>query len=527
MSRTVMRLPNAEKWNAGSLASVSVSPWNLHKRREPTVVFGDRIDEPVASDAPKPRLARRIYIGKKDLERFGRTAGCPKCDHELRYGPGRTTANHSEECRRRIELELAKSEEGQERIARATVRLDRAVAEAGAAFRNDGGREQQPIAQGESVEGVRKSAAGDHDPFDSFKPRVVDSEPHDDEVEPRGVDKPCEVVGEIDESAIREIDRHDEPVNDPSGDVDMDVVDVEGASAKLNASQSHCDRAVDRAVSARQRWQGHGVGGTRIDRASDRPNFVRSAEDKAGPAEGTPHPSPAVDSSRGLTTRVAGHMVEPEIGKRQKWSTYRCGDKHGKNVVSIDYGDSKFPPPGGSSVVAVSSGQSSSDGGDELSDALNGLYREEMRKDDAEILSVICQLGGSSDRYLRERRRAAKHIVSEIYSPPRVTAAAKLFPELRCVPGFAMDRTTNDEHGRPWDFDDARQRRRARELLEAQRPMLLVGSPMCTAFSAWQHTNNKKRDPTVVSREYVRHGAYEVYDGTLQDAARGWPLLLA
>ena len=26
---------------------------------------------------------------------------------------------------------------------------------------------------------------------------------------------------------------------------------------------------------------------------------------------------------------------------------------------------------------------------------------------------------------------------------------------------------------------------------------------MCTAFSAWQHISNKKRDPTIVSREYV------------------------
>ena len=34
--------------------------------------------------------------------------------------------------------------------------------------------------------------------------------------------------------------------------------------------------------------------------------------------------------------------------------------------------------------------------------------------------------------------------------------------------------------------------------------MLLVGSPMCTAFSAWQRINNLKRDPNVVSREYVR-----------------------
>ena len=34
--------------------------------------------------------------------------------------------------------------------------------------------------------------------------------------------------------------------------------------------------------------------------------------------------------------------------------------------------------------------------------------------------------------------------------------------------------------------------------------MLLIGSPMCTAFSAWQYINNKKRDPTIVSREYIR-----------------------
>ena len=37
--------------------------------------------------------------------------------------------------------------------------------------------------------------------------------------------------------------------------------------------------------------------------------------------------------------------------------------------------------------------------------------------------------------------------------------------------------------------------RKARAMVLEQRPMLLVGSPMCTAFSAWQHINNKKRDP--------------------------------
>ena len=39
----------------------------------------------------------------------------------------------------------------------------------------------------------------------------------------------------------------------------------------------------------------------------------------------------------------------------------------------------------------------------------------------------------------RERKAAIRAVVSEIYSPPRVTAAAKLLPELKIIPGFALD----------------------------------------------------------------------------------------
>ena len=41
-------------------------------------------------------------------------------------------------------------------------------------------------------------------------------------------------------------------------------------------------------------------------------------------------------------------------------------------------------------------------------------------------------------------------------------------------------------------------------MVLTQKPMLLIGSPMCTAFSAWQHISKLKRDPSVVSREFVR-----------------------
>jgi hypothetical protein len=139
-----------------------------------------------------------------------------------------------------------------------------------------------------------------------------------------------------------------------------------------------------------------------------------------------------------------------------------------------------------------------------LLDAMTLDQRERVEGLDREIMQLMDSLGGSKMKYARERRVAVKKLVSEIYSPPRVTAAAKLLPSLDCVPGFAMDLTTLDEHGNPWDFDVPEQRRRARHRIEQDKPMLLVGSPMCTAFSAWQRINNRKRDPTIVSREYIR-----------------------
>ena len=83
-------------------------------------------------------------------------------------------------------------------------------------------------------------------------------------------------------------------------------------------------------------------------------------------------------------------------------------------------------------------------------------------------------------------------------------AATKLLPELRLIPGFALDLTTADNDGRQWDFDDVTMRERALRRVKDERPMLLVGSPMCTAFSTWQRINNRIRDPYVVEAEKKR-----------------------
>ena len=87
-------------------------------------------------------------------------------------------------------------------------------------------------------------------------------------------------------------------------------------------------------------------------------------------------------------------------------------------------------------------------------------------------MSIVKSLGGNSSKYRRERSRAVGVVVSEIYSPPRVSAVAKLCPSYGILPGFALDLTTNDHDGRCWDFDEEEMRKRAWAKIEAEQPAL-------------------------------------------------------
>ncbi len=48
---------------------------------------------------------------------------------------------------------------------------------------------------------------------------------------------------------------------------------------------------------------------------------------------------------------------------------------------------------------------------------------------------------------------------------------------------MSLDLTGCDEQGKPWDFNLKEQRDKAEKILDEQRPLLLIGTPMCTAFS--------------------------------------------
>ena len=67
------------------------------------------------------------------------------------------------------------------------------------------------------------------------------------------------------------------------------------------------------------------------------------------------------------------------------------------------------------------------------------LMSYELQQRAAETIRIVAALGGRSTGYRRERKKAVRRMVAEVYSAPRVTKALKLLPSLELLPGFALD----------------------------------------------------------------------------------------
>ena len=118
----------------------------------------------------------------------------------------------------------------------------------------------------------------------------------------------------------------------------------------------------------------------------------------------------------------------------------------------------------------------------------------------------------STGRQRRDTRRSFRRLVSEVYSLPRVTKMLSAMPRSMLAPGLALHITCNDpDDGQPWDFDRKEKRDKALKLLRRQKPLFLIGSPMCTAWCSWQRVNAQKRDPHVVRREMVRAKVHLIF----------------
>ena len=76
--------------------------------------------------------------------------------------------------------------------------------------------------------------------------------------------------------------------------------------------------------------------------------------------------------------------------------------------------------------------------------------------------------------------------ISEVYSPPRITASAN---DNGLRGGWSLDLSTN------WDLSNPEQQKLAMDLLRKTKPKMLIASPPCTWFFSLMRWNWKKMPP--------------------------------
>ena len=124
-----------------------------------------------------------------------------------------------------------------------------------------------------------------------------------------------------------------------------------------------------------------------------------------------------------------------------------------------------------------------------------GILNKNVHKEADKIRRVLLVCGGD--------KPTVRAKVMEIYSPPRVTAAARKHIYLNIEGGMSFDLRA-DENGIKWDFTQIQDRARARRKIHEEKPFCVIGSPPCTDFCILnQNINHPKMDPDEVKRRMV------------------------
>ena len=98
---------------------------------------------------------------------------------------------------------------------------------------------------------------------------------------------------------------------------------------------------------------------------------------------------------------------------------------------------------------------------------------------DVEVTAALAVLGADPGSFRREKKQAVRRLVSEICSPPRVTAMLKRMTNHGLTPGLALDLTTDDpDDGMPWESDATAKCKKALRLQREQKPLFITGPPI-------------------------------------------------
>ena len=199
-TRTMKRMPEAERWAKDALENLKWTPWKLKDSDGVAREDRDQPDHEVMMDIPldktidiplPPRVEgdsapRRAYITKAMLDKFGMTEGCMGC---TTCAIGGTGVAHSEECRRRIEKMMKADPVQKMKLEEVKTKqrqfIKRHMAKRGLAIEEDTDQEMMDEVGGEQTESetVKRSEAGDGESI--IQGRGIKREAEDDPDDPR------------------------------------------------------------------------------------------------------------------------------------------------------------------------------------------------------------------------------------------------------------------------------------------------------------------------------------------------------
>ena len=181
--------------------------------------------------------------------------------------------------------------------------------------------------------------------------------------------------------------------------------------------------------------------------------------------------------------RACGWVGQPSVKQRCKNPWCR-----GINMLYPDDQGSRegWFPPADEPAVAKPQGFVATAGGD---------HNDDIGADAEICLLMMEQMGGYKRSYRRERAAAFRRVVTEVYSPPRLTSMIGDMRKQGLGPGLSLDITCTDpDDGQPWDLSVPAKQEKALRMIREQRPLFLVGSPCCREFSTWQALNAAKHN---------------------------------
>ena len=155
---TIKRLPEEDRWDAAAIREIVGLPWDFKSSDAPDAeIVVDKIPDAVPPEPVITLRARKFYVTKKDIEKFGFTKGCSGCAamaKNTKAGPP-----HNEGCTRRIQARLEETPEGADRVEKRRLAETEALAEHGEAVMRRGAEQEERAMKSRRTEDPEKSTS--------------------------------------------------------------------------------------------------------------------------------------------------------------------------------------------------------------------------------------------------------------------------------------------------------------------------------------------------------------------------------